>query len=205
MSNTEESRENKESELSTLEITLSKVNDESVMAIANIFVKAIMNEDLIIDKTEAGFSIKIKELDYLEHIKDIDREEVCMLVASLIPAIYEIFENGDFEEPEIKEKKEKKKMLEIINNINQKTKDFIISFLHRYSHSLSQTKFEILTRKIKGKEMEINERFANLYLDYMKSEYEKERMVLSLSKFEIERLIKQLNKILSEIEGDDTE
>ncbi len=205
MSNTEESRENKESELSKLEIVLSKVNDESVKEIANIFVKAIMNDDLIIEKIETGFGIKIKESDYFENIKEIDKEEVCIIIGSLIPAIYEIFENSDFEEPKIKDEKEKEKMLKIINSIDQKIKDFIISFLNRPSHLLSNTTFEILTRKIKGKEMEINERFANLYLDYFKSEYEKERIVLSLSKFEIEKLISKLNRVLSEIEGDDIE
>lgn len=181
---------------------LSNIDESSSKIIASLFKEAIINEDIVIQKSESGFGVKLSKISNLEKDLDLNEDEAHIILTNLVPSIYEIFQTGKIEENDNIDAEASEKLNKIVDFIDKDTKQHIISYLVSNLNSLYRIKHEILKKSIKTHDDCFEVQFVNLNLEYTTPNYKSENCNLVLSKLEIEKLIEKLKKIRSDVVGD---
>ncbi len=181
---------------------LSNIDEKSSKIIASLFREAIIDEDILIQKSESGFGVRLRKISDLEKDLGLNDDEAHLILATLLPSIYDIFKTGKIQEIDNIDTEASEKLNKIVDFIDKDTKQYIISYLESNLNSLYRIKHEILKKAIKSHDDSFEVQLVNLNFEYTTPNYKNENCNLVLSKLEIEKLIEKLKKIRREVVGD---
>ncbi|UJG43621.1 MAG: hypothetical protein K9W46_00215 [Candidatus Heimdallarchaeum endolithica] len=178
---------------------IKKFDINQTKQLSKIIQNAIKENTIRIDTMEDGFGIKIARYFEPEEEIGLSGKEIGILLTNIIAAIYDEFKNGEIKITKYSSETIEK-LKKIINLLNKELKIYLISATNRVSNVLAKIDYDISKKIYIGKNSDIEEIQANLYLYYIANQLEPRIVTLSLSKIELEKLISKLNEIKIKIE-----